>query len=116
MAFQGEREPGVLEMDLELVESMAQDEIPEQEMLVVQDEFPQPNPEPEMGAAAAEAVVYDTSLPLLRQKPPIFAESAQSSAPDMAQLFAMLAEMNRGINEKMDGMNKNVDGIKKQNG
>ena len=63
MAFQGEREPGV-EMDLEIVESMAQDENPEQEMLIVQDEFPQPNPEPEMGAAAAEAGVYDTSPPL----------------------------------------------------
>ena len=64
MAFQGERVPGVLGMDLELVESMAQDENPEQEMLIVQDEFPQPNPEPKMGAVAAEAAVYDTPLPL----------------------------------------------------
>ena len=31
MAFQGEREPGVLEMDVELVESMVQDEITVQE-------------------------------------------------------------------------------------
>ena len=62
MAFQGEREPGVLEMDVELVESMAQDEIPEQD-IPEQDEFPQTNPEPEMGAAAA--AVYDTSPPLL---------------------------------------------------
>ena len=59
MAFQGEREPGVVGMDLEMVESMVQDEIPEQD-ISVQDQFlPQPNPEPEMGAAAA--AVDDTS-------------------------------------------------------
>ena len=69
MAFQGEREPGVLEMDVELVESMAQDGIPEQEMLNVQEQFPpQLNPEPEMGAAAA--AVYDTSPSLLHAKLP----------------------------------------------
>ena len=54
MASQGERVPGV-DMDLEFVESMVQDEIPEQEMLVVQDELPQTNPEPEVGAAAVAA-------------------------------------------------------------
>ena len=37
--------------------------------------------------------------PLLRQNPPILAESAQPSAPDMARLFAVLA----GMNAKMDG-------------
>ena len=42
MAFQGERVPGV-EMDLAMLESMAQDENPEQEMLVVQEQFPPPN-------------------------------------------------------------------------
>jgi len=104
MESQGEREPGVLEMDVGLVESMVQDENPEQEMLVVQDELPQPNPEPEMGAAAA--AVYDTSPPPLRQNPPILAESAQSSAPDMAQLFAMLA----GVNATMQQMNNKIDG------
>ena len=97
MAFQSEREPGV-DMDLENVDSMVQDEIPEQEMLDVQDELPQPTLEPEMGAAAA--AVYDTSPPPLRQNPPILVESAQPSAPDMAQLCAMLA----GLNNKMDGM------------
>ena len=71
MAFQGEQEPGVLEMDVELVESMAQDENPEQEMLVVQEQFPpQPNPEPEMGAAAAEAAVYDIPPSPPPPKPP----------------------------------------------
>ena len=63
MAFQVEREPGVLGMDGELLESMVQDEIPEQEMLVVQDELPQLNPEPEMGAAAVAA--DDTPHPSL---------------------------------------------------
>ena len=78
-------------MELELIESMAQDENPEQEMLIIQEQFPpQPNPEPKMGAAA-EAAADDTSPLLLRQNPPILAESAQPSAPDMAQLFAMLA-------------------------
>jgi len=110
MESQGEREPGVLEMDVGLVESMVQDEIPEQEMMVVmQVELPpQINSEPEMGAAAAAA--YDTSPPPLRQNPPILAESAHPSAPDMAQLCAMLA----GLNNKMDGMaqqmNSKIDG------
>ena len=88
MESQSGRVPGVLEMDVGLVESMVQDGNPEQEMLVVQDELPQLNPEPEMGAAAAAA--YDTSPPPLHQNPPpILAELAQPSALDMAQLFAM---------------------------
>ena len=49
MASQGEREPGVVVYSN--LESMAQDGDPEQEMLVVQDELPQLNPEPEMAAA-----------------------------------------------------------------
>ena len=65
MASQGERVPGV-DIDV-MLESMVQDEIPEQEMLVVQDELPQLNPEPEMGAAAAAA--FDTPPPLLHQNP-----------------------------------------------
>jgi len=69
MASQGERVLGVLGMDEESLESMVQDEIPEQEMLVVQDELPQLNPEPEMGAAAAAA--YDTSPSLLLTLPPL---------------------------------------------
>ena len=75
MASQGEPVLGVLEMDVGVLESMAQDGDPEQEMLVVQDELPpqinsEPEmgaaaAEPEMGAAAAEAAVYDTSPSLL---------------------------------------------------
>ena len=54
MASQGERELGVLGMDEGVLESMAQDGDPEQEMLVVEEhELPQTNSEPEMGAAAA---------------------------------------------------------------
>ena len=105
MEFQSEREPGVIDMCLN-VESMVQDKIPEQDIIAQEHVLPQTNPEPEMGAAAA--AVYDTSPSLLRNPPPIPAETAHPSAPDMAQLFAMLAEMNRGINNKMDDMNQNI--------
>ena len=55
---------------------------------------PQMDPEPEMGAAAAGAVVYDTSPPPLHRGPsPIPAETANPGAFDMAQLIAMPAEM-----------------------
>ena len=66
MEFQSEREPGVIDMCLN-VESMVQDKIPEQDINVQEQFLPQPNPEPEMGAAAA--AVDDTSPPLLRQNP-----------------------------------------------
>ena len=42
MASQGEREPGVLGMDVGLVESMAQDGDPEQD-IGVQEQEPPPN-------------------------------------------------------------------------
>jgi len=107
MAFQGEREPGV-EMDLELVESMAQDENPEQEMLIAQEQFlPQPDPEPEMGAVAA--AVYDTSPSLLHQNPPILAESAQPRALDI-----IVQAMNTNAQEmkrKMEGMENKIERI-----
>ena len=116
MAFQGERVPGVLGMDLELVESMAQDENPEQEMLIGQDEFPQPNPEPEMGAAAV-AAVYNTSPPLLRQGPPPVpgestpndGEATATDPPNMGQLLTVLLA-------KMDGNAQQMNEIKKQDG
>ena len=91
MASQGEREPGVVEMDVGSLESMVQDGDPEQDIGVQEQEPPQTDPEPEMGAATAAA--YDTSPPLLRNPPPIPAETAHPSALDMAQLFAMLAEI-----------------------
>ena len=90
-------------MDGGLLDPMAQDEEAEQEMLVVEElELPQMDPEPEMGAAAAAE--YDTSPSLLRNPPPIPAETAHPNAPDMAQLFAMLAE----INNEMDAMEENT--------
>ena len=68
MAVQGEREQGVLGINEEILEPTAQGEIPEQD-IDGQEQFPpQPNPEPEMGAAA-EAAVDDTPLLLLHQIP-----------------------------------------------
>ena len=82
MAAQGEREPGVVVMCSNVLGPMVQD-IPKQD-----ESLPQMDPEPEMAA------VYDTSPPLPHQNPPpIPAEAAQLSAPDMAQIYAMLAAM-----------------------
>ena len=76
----------------------------------MQEQFlPQMNPKPEMGAAAAAE--YDTSPSLLRNPPPIPAGTAHPSTPDMDQLFAMLAEMRNGINNKMNGINNKMDGM-----
>ena len=65
---------------------------------------PQMDPKPEMGAAAAGAVVCDTSPSLLRNPPPIPAETARPGALDMAQLFAMLANTQKALEDKMDGI------------
>ena len=103
MASQGEREPGVVDMCNSVLDSMVQDGDPEQD-IGVQEQFPpQTDPEPEMGAATA--AVYDTSPPPLRQNPPILAEWAQPSAPDMDQLFAILA----GISGDMQGMKSEMN-------
>ena len=87
---------------------MAQDEIPEQEMLNEQEQFPpQTDPEPEMGAAAA--AVYVTSPPLLRNPPPIPAETAHPSVLDM--ILQAMNEMKTNaqeMNNKMDGMTKTL--------
>ena len=58
-----------------VLDPMAQ-KIPKQEQI-----SPQMDPKPEMGAAAAEAAVYDTSPSLLRNPPPIPAESARRVQP-----------------------------------
>ena len=112
MAAQGGREPGVVDMDGGLLDPMAQDEEVEQEMLVVEEEEqffpPQMDPEPEMGAAAAEAVVYDTSPPHPHQNPPIPAETAQPSALDI--ILQALSGMENRMNENMeDKMNTNTN-------
>ena len=115
MAAQGERVSGAIGSCSVVGRPMVQD-IPEQDIVMGELELPpQMDPEPEMGGAAAEAAVYDTSPPPLRQNPPILAESAQLSAPDIAQLCAMLAGLNAkmdGNTRKMEGMESNMDGIK----
>ena len=111
MAAQGERELGDIVMGEGLLGPMVQD-ISEQD-IVGEEQFtpPQMDPEPEMGAAAAEAAVYDTSPPLPHQNPsPIPAETAHLSAPNIAQLIAMLA----GLNARMEGMESNMNGNAQQ--
>ena len=79
MAAQGEREPGDIDMGEGLLDPVAQDII-EQEIVGVEEEQfipPQTDPEPEMGAAAVEAAVYDTSPSLLQNPSPIPAEYCQ---------------------------------------
>ena len=119
MAAQGERVSEAIDaICSSVLDPMAQDEEVEQEMLVVeeQEQFfpPQMDSEPEMGAAAA----YDTSPPPLHQNHPILAKSAQLSAPDMAQLMAMLVGMRgetRQMKNEMDGnaqqMKKRMEGM-----
>ena len=107
MAAHGERVSGVVGMcSCSLVdEPMVQDEIPMQEQF-----FPQMDPEPEMGAAAA--AVCDTSPSLLRNPPPIPAETARPGALDMAQLVAILAGMRgemHGLNNKMEADTHKMD-------
>ena len=75
----------------------------------MQDESPpQMDPEPEMGAAAAGAAVYDTSPPPLYQNPPIPAETVHPGAFDMAQLVAMLKETENRIMQTMDTTARNI--------
>ena len=79
---------------------MVQD-IPEQDIAMEEQLIPpQMDPEPEMGAAAAEAAVYDTSPPLPHKNhSPIPAESAQPVMVDMAQLVAILAGMEANLGQ-----------------
>jgi len=113
MASQGERELGVLGMDEGVLESIAQDGDPEQEMLVVQEqELPQTNSEPEMGTVAAAS---DTPPSPLRQSPsPLPSEattdrgdSASSGSAEISQVGEMFARML----QKMEGMGNEIKGI-----
>ena len=71
---------------------MVQD-IPEQDIVMGELELPpQMDPKPKMAA------VCDTSPSLLRNPPPIPAETVRLSTADMAQLFAII----KGMNEKME--------------
>ena len=122
MAAQGERELGGIVTGEGLLDPMAQDEEIEQEMLGVEEERfipPQMDPEPEMGAAAAEAAVYDTSPSLPHQNPsPIPAETAQPGTFDLAQLVAILAGMRRETREMKQEMKEeiknNANGMKQE--
>ena len=109
MASQGERVPGGLEMSFNL-EPMVQDRIPVQDIPVQKQSLPQTNSEPEMGAAAAAK--YDTSPSLLRNPPPIPAETAHPGAFDMARLFAVLA----GIKNDMEANKQTLRGEMQQIG
>ena len=101
MAAQDEREPGGVVM-CNVLGPMVQD-TPEQDWCAGTISLSQTNPEPEMGAAAAAK--YDTSPSLFHQNPsPIPAQMARPSAPDMAQLFAMLA----GISGDIHGIKTDV--------
>ena len=98
-------------MDVGLLESMAQDEIPEQEMLNEQEQFPpQTDPEPEMGAVAAEAAEYDTPPPPhLRQIPsPAPSETETDGGGStllsplvIAQMVEMITQAMRGETQQM---------------
>ena len=109
MASQGEREPGVEGMDEGVLESMVQDGDPEQEMLVVEEqELPQTDPEPEMGAAAAS--VCDALPPHLRQNPsPTPSETATDNGgsvllgpSDIKQVMEMMQQMTQRLMQRMD--------------
>ena len=64
MAVQGERVLGVVGMDEVMLNPMAQDKIPEQDIGMQEQSLPQMNPKPEMGAAAAaESDALPRSLP-----------------------------------------------------
>ena len=91
MASQGEREPGVVEMDEGVLESMVQDGDPEQDIGVQEQFSPQTNPEPEMGAAPE--ATYDTPPPLPRQNPSPAPNETATDQGDSASSGS--AEINR---------------------
>ena len=111
MAAQDEREPGVVVM-CSVLDPMVQDPPVQDIPIPEQDEsLPQTNPEPEMGAAAAEAAVSDTSPPLPHQNPPTLAETAQPVMVDMAQICAMLAVMSANMNETREEIKNNTNNM-----
>ena len=93
MAAQSEREPGGLVM-CSCLDPMVQD-IPEQDIVMGELELPsQMDPKPEMATA------YDASPPLLRNPPPIPAETAQQSALDM--ILQAMQQMTQRSMDRMD--------------
>ena len=106
MTAQGEQgQVGSADVNVELVESMAQDEITMQV-----DYSPQPNPESEMGAAtgaaAREHPQQQAPLPVPSETTTDRSESASSGSADINQLGEMLRgmmqEMNNNMMQKLD--------------
>ena len=109
MAAQGERELGDIVMGEGMLGPMVQD-ISEQEIVGVEGEQPIPpqmDPEPEMGAAAAEAAVDDTSPSPPYQNPlPIPAETVRQREFEM--FLQAINRMNEKMEVKMDRMENNI--------
>ena len=112
MFSQGEQGQEGLEMDLEMLEAMAQDEMTMQDTPIMQVDYsPQINAESTMGAAAG-AAVYDTPPPLLRQNPSLApsetvtdrGDSASSGSAEISQVGEMLMQMMQSIKEMKDNM------------
>ena len=91
MAAQGERVSRAIGLCSLVDAPMAQDEIPEQDIVVEEQELPQMDPEPEMGTVAAAA--YDTSPPLPRQNPSPAPSETTTDRGDSASSGS--AEINR---------------------
>jgi len=113
MAAQDERESGAIGSCSVIGSPMAQDEIPMQEQF-----FPQMDPKPEMGTAAAEATVYNTSPPHLRQSPSPTpgeptpnGEAIAADPPNVGQLLMVLLAQMNGIKTNTDGMEKRMEGM-----
>ena len=108
MAAQGERVSRVY-LCVVVLDPMAQD-IPKQDIVMGELELPpQMDPKPEMAAAC------DTSPPLPPQNPsPIPAQTARPSAPDMAQLFAMLAGISGDIQGIKTDAEANTKGMREE--
>ena len=109
MAAQGERVSGAIGSSSNVLDPMVQD-ISEQDIVMGELELPpQMDPEPEMGAAAAEAAVYDTPPPHLRQiSSPTPSETAtdnggsvQLSPMVLAQMMEMITQAMRGETQQM---------------
>ena len=125
MAVQGEWEQGVLEMNEEIIEPMAQDETPEQDIDGLVEFPPQTDPEPEMGVAAAAAVDDTPPPPLLRQNPsPAPSETETDNGGSVLLSPSVLARMVETFRQAMSGdmqaMNANMQQmgseINKKNG
>ena len=87
-------------MDEGVLESMGQDKSPEQDTPVQEQFFPQMDPEPEMGAAAA----YDIPPPLLRQSPsPAPSETTTDNGGSVLLSPSVLAQMMEMFRQVMSG-------------